>query len=646
MSVNRERDPNVLGQLLGRRVECHHGVFDRQTHACARHADNQRQFSFLAHGQCRRLTGLPRRRNTQDGLLLDHGVDSKLEARHVPLYPYVDGLIDPIGLVNDGFLNYPARHEVGTISCHRGESVESESEAARETDLGERGRGQSQGDHRKEKESLEGVHLKSRAELGTQGIGSHFSTLNACLFLLLSIATLTGALQVATANDLTVSNVTLRERDQSAQTIRIQFDIQWENSWRQDSAEPYNWDAAWLFAKYRIGAGAWQHVSLATSGHILPDGCTSSQQNSVGLFLHRASGGTGTLICSAVQLIWNYGANGLAHNQDQVEIRVIGLEMVYVPEGAFAVGSGGTETNRFNRTTISTSVATATPSGSGSHGGQAGGYPTGQPAPLSSSWPNGFAAFYIQKYEITQGQYAEFLNLLTSVQSSARNPNAGEYRYSITGSYPNFQAGAPAVACGSLSWADLAAYADWAGLRPMTELEFEKAARGPLTTVVSNQYPWGNNAVHNGAYTLANAGTESESISNIPYTGNANHSLTSGQIGGPVRVGIFATLSNRRTAGAGYYGAMELGGNVWERAVSLASTAGRQFDGSHGDGLLTSSGAGDAATWPSGVVIAGFRGGNFMEPPDRLRISDRYYADSMLGHRHPTFGGRLVRSAQ
>ena len=29
-----------------------------------------------------------------------------------------------------------------------------------------------------------------------------------------------------------------------------------------------------------------------------------------------------------------------------------------------------------------------------------------------------------------------------------------------------------------ISWPDLLAYADWAALRPITELEYEKAARG------------------------------------------------------------------------------------------------------------------------------------------------------------------------
>ena len=132
------------------------------------------------------------------------------------------------------------------------------------------------------------------------------------------------------------------------------------------------------------------------------------------------------------------------------------------------------------------------PSGTGSLGGQAGGYPTGQTAPDNASWPNGYAAFYIMKYETTQGQYAEFLNLLTSTQAATRNSgpigNPIE-RFTITGSHPTFTASAPDRACHRLSWADGAAYADWSGLRPMTELEYEKASRG-TSFPLADEFAW------------------------------------------------------------------------------------------------------------------------------------------------------------
>src|SRR5208283_4202281 len=45
-------------------------------------------------------------------------------------------------------------------------------------------------------------------------------------------------------------------------------------------------------------------------------------------------------------------------------------------------------------------------------------------------------------------------------------------------------------------WLDAAAYAAWAGLRPYTELEYEKAARGPITPV-NGEYAWGSTGITN-----------------------------------------------------------------------------------------------------------------------------------------------------
>ena len=67
-----------------------------------------------------------------------------------------------------------------------------------------------------------------------------------------------------------------------------------------------------------------------------------------------------------------------------------------------------------------------------------------------------------------------------------------------------------------MCWADCATYADWAGLRPMTELEFEKACRGPLKPV-PDEYAWGTAAVAGSnskepprdGYALRNAGQPS-----------------------------------------------------------------------------------------------------------------------------------------
>jgi hypothetical protein len=83
--------------------------------------------------------------------------------------------------------------------------------------------------------------------------------------------------------------------------------------------------------------------------------------------------------------------------------------------------------------------------------------------------------------KITYGQYAGFLNTLSPQQAEERYDGR---RLKRSGKAPNFSYSAGDDAWGrnfgALSWADGAAWAAWAGLRPMTELEYEKAVRGPM----------------------------------------------------------------------------------------------------------------------------------------------------------------------
>ena len=145
-----------------------------------------------------------------------------------------------------------------------------------------------------------------------------------------------------------------------------------------------------MFVKYRVDGGPWQHARLNTTGHPEVSGSTiETPTDGTGVFIYRSVDGTGTLTLMGVQLRWNYGADGLDDNESDVEVRVLGIEMVYVPQWEFAAGSGGSELIAFTLTTINTADATVMPSGTGSLGGQAGGYPTDQTAPDNARWPNG-----------------------------------------------------------------------------------------------------------------------------------------------------------------------------------------------------------------------------------------------------------------
>jgi formylglycine-generating enzyme required for sulfatase activity len=206
----------------------------------------------------------------------------------------------------------------------------------------------------------------------------------------------------------------------------------------------------------------------------------------------------------------------------------------------------------------------------------------------------------------------------------------------------------PNVACNYLSWADGAAYADWSGLRPMTELEFEKACRGEQPGI-AGEYAWGTATVAGSAYTLSGDGTASEGIATNYSTtaGNAMYGNTSSDIGGPVRVGIFAangSNSGRVSAGASYWGIMELSGNLWERPVTIDNGTGRAFTGTHGDGVLDSNGDANAATWPgTDAVGAGWRGGSWDVGTSDMQVSDRLAAGYSDSYRYDNIGFRAVR---
>ena len=86
-------------------------------------------------------------------------------------------------------------------------------------------------------------------------------------------------------------------------------------------------------------------------------------------------------------------------------------------------------------------------------------------------------AFYIDKYEVTVGQYNQFVR----ATNYAPLPD-WVYQYSRTDAHPVI----------GVSWHDARAYAKWAGKRLPTEAEWEKAARGGL---VQKNHPWGDTAI-------------------------------------------------------------------------------------------------------------------------------------------------------
>ena len=512
------------------------------------------------------------------------------------------------------------------------------------------------------------------------------------------------------ANNIQVTNVALREQNTAAKTLNVQFNLSWDNSWRTSSA-PNNWDAAWVFVKFRVGTGDWQHATLSSvpDDHTAPFTPVASTitpaSDGKGVFIYRSDNGTGTFNLTGVKLNWLYGTDGVA-DLATVRVRVFAVEMVYVPQGSFFVGSGGTEMNSFTDGSwtggsnpsvpfqiISENTLSIQPTAGNLYARVSNTTNIGLNGNLPAAYPKGFAAFYCMKYELSQGQYRDFLNTLTRAQQDSRTATALAVgttsvtnRYVMSGKStltnrngircdgtvvannpinfycdldgdgtPNESNDGEWIACNFLSLLDATAYADWAGLRPMTELEFEKACRG-TQAAVSDEYGWGNNIIASAAYSLSNPGIINESISTNYSTtaGNTSYYTTAGSIYSPLRVGIFATsTSNRIQSGASYYGIMELSGNLWELCVNVINDEGRNYTGSHGDGQLSVSGNANTAQWP-GLITggdwfgAGGRGGSFASFEASLKVSGRdlsIYPDNLGDRRYLDLGFRAVRTA-
>ncbi|MCP4001704.1 MAG: hypothetical protein GY727_12415, partial [Gammaproteobacteria bacterium] len=136
----------------------------------------------------------------------------------------------------------------------------------------------------------------------------------------------------ASANNLQISNVSFASYNSINKYAMLQFDISWDNSWRTSSAHN-NWDAVWLFVKYRLNNGDWQHATLNATGanHTAPGGSTIyGQSDGKGVFMYRSANGAGTNTWTAAQLRWEYGTDGVADAGTHLDFKILGIEVVYV----------------------------------------------------------------------------------------------------------------------------------------------------------------------------------------------------------------------------------------------------------------------------------------------------------------------------
>lgn len=453
----------------------------------------------------------------------------------------------------------------------------------------------------------------------------------------------------------------------------ITFNISWENSWNTNVA-PANYDAVWVFVKYQdCNTRLWSHASLSllsadhsAASPLQVDPVTDGK----GVFVRRSAMGGGNIASTSVTLKMTIPVGTYNY-------KVFGIEMVNVPQGSFKIGDS-TIPSAFNELDVNNDNAISA--------ANLGGVPASANVPLA--YPVGYNSFYCMKYEISQEQYVDFLNSLTYNQQKTHtvtDPISESGTYAMSATYLNrngimiITSGSnstiPAVyACDAtggvennindgqntamnmMNWNDMSAYLDWAALRPMTELEYEKTCRGVNQPRIAGEYPWGTTDINFASTTnLTNPLKPNEGYSVI-VNGLCNVSVLTGYyesgVGVPLRVGFSATgTSGRASAAAAFYGAMQMGGNISEVVVNT-TTEGVTFSGVLGDGELLPNGDSNVLNWPSAASTGiGKRGGSFSQNNgvyygngyEYVKTSNRNFSNTNTGLRTADYGGRGVR---
>lgn len=194
-------------------------------------------------------------------------------------------------------------------------------------------------------------------------------------------------------------------------------------------------------------------------------------------------------------------------------------------------------------------------------------------------------AFYIDAYEVTNAQFAEFLDAQGNQSvGEASWFRSGESSVHIRESSGQWQADSgygnhPVI---GVNWYGARAYCAWRDARLPTEAEWEKAARGGLEGM---DFPWGDEAP--------------------TCVSGAQNGAQYGQCGGETHpAGSFAPNG---------YGLYDLAGNVWEWVSSLYQAYPYRID----DGREDPQAGG-------GRVV---RGGSSHDVGNDLRAANRYWLD-------------------
>jgi formylglycine-generating enzyme required for sulfatase activity len=442
---------------------------------------------------------------------------------------------------------------------------------------------------------------------------------------------------VANCSNLQVGEVRILNHKQ------ISVNLGWSQCWNlKGRRAPFNHDAVYLFLKGKQSNT--ESISLPMASVSMKSTLVSAKLKSVGVVFETETQDTALRFTAIIDLVTPL-------SQGNWDISAYALEMVYIPEGSFWLGDS-LSNNTLGGKNGSPLLIDGNPKPI---------FQIGDTNALSNNNTSGFSSFYLMKQEISQASYTDFLNNISKEEAEVLAPSIFTFpiadsrrnRCFITKVNGKFGTDANqngildewndggSVACNWLTNKQLLAYLSWAGLRPFTELEFEKACRGPLKPK-AKEFAWGTQYATD-ANTITQSGTSAEKVSEIgnDSSGLTNHALLAGNLylEGPIRSGFeFFRTSNRVIAGAGYHGNADLSGNLWEQCLKgninttlpLGNgTTNYPIEWGNANDYIPRGGA-----WLS--LVFNILGYGFRD----LATSDRFYIDYDLNESRGTIGGR------
>ena len=332
-------------------------------------------------------------------------------------------------------------------------------------------------------------------------------------------------------------------KEYSTVTFDLSWNNSWRAKWTEPAEKNVtgkplqveSWDAAWVFVKFRpFEERVFSHALLDLDAvrHQKPAGATLEVAASddglkgLGVFIYRDAVGNGANHFKGVKLRWQHppslgssgatsppsfrpqesrdsgAASAAEFDPAKAELSVHAIAMVYVPEGPFHY-KGGWENHQLadghtHPLTLINNPDPTQPGGRPGLGTNADPAVVTNTTPACETYPNGYRSFYIMKYSITQGEYARFLteqapNLEEAHYNEGRYGalkyddarrfadcyGARGYTISFIPGEGRYEAEVPDRPANLLSLPDIQSFMACAGLRPPSDLEYDKSCRGP-----------------------------------------------------------------------------------------------------------------------------------------------------------------------